>query len=409
LSGALRNATLAVGSVLLAFVLTLAADHVVGAFAPTPTLPGSMELLFPPNADQSYESLDFSYTAHINSLGLREREIGKERTEAYRIIAIGDSYTYGWGVESEQTWLRLIEESLRGAGLNVETINMGKPGAGPPDYADLAEEVVPLFRPDLVLVGMLQGNDLAAAGPEVIEEAAETFLDKVRGLYPHSIRLIEDMRLSRDYASRTQEMRPPQKSSAEDNRRWTANTAKEFLDGMTPEHRARFDAFDDTVKEAFLAGRLNPYMVDLAMQNARFYCGTLNLDDPWTQTCLERMGHHLARIKRVADSYEAEVLVLSIPDGPYVNAAAVRNIRRVGYEVPDNIVDSDAPDTAIREACGHAGVPFLTVTPAFRQRRDNPGLFFELDGHLTAEGHRLYAESLAPLLLERIRKHAPMR
>jgi hypothetical protein len=397
----MKNVYLTLGSIAAVLVLTLAADLVLGAVAPAPVLPGTLELIFPPRAEQSYASVDFSYTAHINSLGLREREIPRERTSAYRIIAIGDSYTYGWGVESEQTWLRLIEENLQAAGLEVETINLGKPGSGPPLYAELAETAIPLLRPDLVLVGMLQGNDLAAAGPEGLEEAASTVFAAVRRVYPSFVRMVEDWRLSRDLASRTQE-RPPQKSSVEDNRRWTANTAKEFHDKMTPEHRARFDALESKVREAFLSGNLNPYLIDLALQNENIYSFTLNLDDTWIKECVGRMAGHLERIKRVADAYGARVLVLSIPDGPYVNAHAFRNIQRVGYKTTAEMLTSEAPDRGIQIACEQAGLPFLSATPAFRAHQDDPGLYYELDGHLTVAGHRLYAETVTPLLLKEI-------
>ena len=392
----LKNGLLVAGSLLAVFALSLATDRVVGLAVPTPDLPGTMELLFPPNSEHVYTTIDFTYTVRTNSLGLRERELPGERGEVYRIAAIGDSYTYGWGVEIEHTWLRLLEQHLKDAGCNVETVNMGKPGSGPPDYADLAERAIPILRPDLVIVALLQGNDMAAAGPTGFEEVAETLGDKARALYPNIVRFLRDLRLERDIESRTQEVRPPEKTKAEDNRRWAANTAKEFLDGMTPEQRARFDAFDDEVKETYMNGLLNPYMIDLAMQNEHFYGITLNLDDPWLQECIKRTGGHLKRIKKVARDYGARVVVVSIPEGAYVNKHACEGIRRVGYAIPEGVLESDAPDEAIARASEEAGLPFLNATDTFKQRKNEPGLFFELDGHLTTEGHRLYAEAIAP-------------
>ena len=393
-----KNSLLSLGSVLLVFLCTLVADRVIGALVGPPQPPNAMELIFPPHAEHTYASVDFQYTVHINSLGLRDREIARDRGDAYRIAALGDSYTYGWGVEIEQTWLRQVEERLRGAGFNVETINLGKPGVGPPFYADLADRALPILRPDLVLVAMLMGNDLADAGPELVEEKRNRVLDTVRAVYPNMVRVLRDMRLARDWENRTQDIMPPQKSTAEDNRRWTANTAKDFLEKMSPEHRARFDAFDEEVKSAFLSGNLNPYMIDLAMQNPRFYSLNLDLEDPWTKTCIERTAAQLKRIKNTAEEFGARVIVLSIPDGPYVNENAFKSIQRVGYEVPGDLLDSGAPDRGLEMACQRAGLPFLVVTEAFKDRRNDPGLYFELDGHLTPAGHKLLAEAVAPIL-----------
>ncbi len=405
----LKNAVLVLASVLLVLVLALAADRAAGRLVDKPHLPGTMELLFPPNATQEYTSVDYTYTVHVNSLGLRERELSKKPTQAYRIAAIGDSYTYGWGVKAEETWLRLLENSLRDKGYDVETINLGKPGTGPPHYAALAEKAIPILQPDLVLVAMLQGNDLSASGPEGLGEAKTTILDSVRKVFPNFVRLAQDRLRVRSYEERTQEM-PPNVSTAEDNRRWTANTAKEeFLDKMPPEHRARFDAFEDKVKDAFSEGLLNPYMIDLAMQNENFYFATFDLEDPWTKSCIERMAGQLGRIKKVAGAYGTEVVVVSVPDGPYVNEHAYRNIQRVGYRMKEGIIASDAPDQGIAAACGQAALPFAQATAAFKAKKDDPKLYFELDGHLTPEGHALYADAIADPLLERIGEDLPKR
>lgn len=394
-----KNLLLTVASVVFLLLLLVAADRIFGRYAPDPRLPGSMELIFPPRSEQTFETTEFHYTAHINSLGLRDREL-PAHPGAYRIAVIGDSYTYGWGVESEQTWVRLVEDKLRAEGYDVELINLGKPGSGPPFYAELAEKAIPVLHPDLVIVAMLQGNDLGAAGPEPPPPFQTTMLDRLRVLFPNTIRVLQDMRRNRNFAGRTDREMPPQKTSGEDNRRWAANTAREFQEKMSPEERARFDALEDTVKQAFLSGNLNPFLIDLALKNPQFYCLTMDVENDWTKTCIRNTAGQLERIRAVAGVNDARVLVTSIPEGSYVNEDALRNIRRVGYEVPDAVIDKDAPDEGIRRACEMAGLPFINVTDAFKARRTETGLFYELDGHLTAAGHQVYADTLAPRFLE---------
>lgn len=399
----LKNLALIAISVLVALLLSVAADRVLGMVRPDPSPPGSMELVFPPNSNHVYETADFTYTVQTNSLGLREREISAKNSETYRICAIGDSYTYGWGVEAEQTWLRCIEENLRSQGYQVETINLGKPGEGPPFYAELAEKAIPVLRPDLVLVALLQGNDLGAAGPEQPKLPAKTISDTLLKVYPNTVRWLRDLRRNRDFATRGQDTEPPQRTNAEDNRRSAANTAKDFYDNkMTPEQRAKFDAFDAEVKDAYFAGKLNPYLIDLAMQNPHFYCLTMDMENGWTKTCIEHTAGHLGRIKQVCDDWDVRMIALSIPEGSYVNEDALKNMRRMGYQIPDAVLDNDAPDEGIRRAAALAGVPFLNVTQAFKERRTERGLFFTLDGHLTPKGHRLYGDALTPLLLEAV-------
>ena len=147
-----RNLLLLAGAIVVVFLLTMAADRIAGRFsAAPPPPPGSRELIFPPNSEQSFETCDFKYTAHINSLGLRDREIGPKKPGTFRIVAIGDSFTYGWGVELEQAWIKQLEQNLLKAGYDVEVINCGKPGTGPPFFAEMAEKAIPILQPDLVI------------------------------------------------------------------------------------------------------------------------------------------------------------------------------------------------------------------------------------------------------------------
>ncbi len=394
---ALRNLLLVIASIAFVLLLTLAADRLVGGLSHSAPTPGTMELLFPPNSEQSFESAEFKYTAKINAIGLRDNPVGAKKPGTYRIVCIGDSFTYGWGVDIEQTWVKGVEKRLRDKGWDIEVINAGKPGTGPPDFAALAEKAVPVLLPDLLIVTMLQDDDFAGAG-EGVKGSQYDFLDAARVLYPNFVRMVRLARQARQISANQQPVTPPQKTSAEDNRRWTEKTAKDFLNKMPPENRARFDQFDDKVKQAFLTGRLNPYMIDLAMQNQNFYSICMNLDDPWAQQCVQHLAEQFVRIKRVATNFDARLAVLTIPHGPYVNRAANANIRRVGYTSNDAMLTSDAPDKSVQLACDRAGLPFMTVMTGFRAHMDDPTLYYEMDGHLSASGHKLLAELLTPIL-----------
>ena len=48
-------------------------------------------------------------TIKINSLGWRDREISLEKQEdTFRIVALGDSITFGWGVELNETYIKQL-------------------------------------------------------------------------------------------------------------------------------------------------------------------------------------------------------------------------------------------------------------------------------------------------------------
>jgi hypothetical protein len=93
-----------------------------------------------------------------NSLGLRADEIGPK--EGARILAFGDSFTWGWGVDQGEEWISVVERELGhllGPGA-VETINCGVNGYGTENALALLDRVGPELSPDLVLVGFF-AND----------------------------------------------------------------------------------------------------------------------------------------------------------------------------------------------------------------------------------------------------------
>ena len=89
-----------------------------------------------------------------NSLGFREREVGPKDPARYRIAIIGDSYTYGEGLEERERFSNLIEASL---GPGYEVLNFGVPGNKMPDCLTTLDLVLKL-KPDFVLLQMSVGD-----------------------------------------------------------------------------------------------------------------------------------------------------------------------------------------------------------------------------------------------------------
>ena len=77
--------------------------------------------------------------------------------------------------------------------------------------------------------------------------------------------------------------------------------------------------------------------------------------------------------------------------------------------MPEWLLATDGADEAMAEASKLAETPFYSVTPVFREHKDDPELYFELDGHPTPKGNRLFADAFKPMLKEVIDNAAPPR
>src|SRR6185295_13953410 len=69
---------------------------------------------------------ELAYGVEINSLGLRGPEIGRTPpADITRVLAVGDSQTFGFYLENDQTWPARLEARLRADGSEVEVVNAG--------------------------------------------------------------------------------------------------------------------------------------------------------------------------------------------------------------------------------------------------------------------------------------------
>jgi len=101
----------------------------------------------------------YDYSYNNNSLGLRgSKEYKFERHTDHRILFLGDSFTYGLGVNDDQTFPYLTEKHLISEKIPAEVINAGNPGRGT-DYALKFFQVLgSKFKPDLTVFSFLGKN-----------------------------------------------------------------------------------------------------------------------------------------------------------------------------------------------------------------------------------------------------------
>jgi len=101
-----------------------------------------------------WESYDYTVTA--NSLGFPGTEYPREKAPGtYRILTTGDAFTSAEGVDTKQSWPRVLERLLAdrlGQG-RVQIMDFAISGYGPDQYAEIVERFAPQFRPDLIVIG----------------------------------------------------------------------------------------------------------------------------------------------------------------------------------------------------------------------------------------------------------------
>lgn len=111
-----------------------------------------------PNFTGGAKTDEFSTEININSDGFRDYQHSNSSNEStFRILGLGDSFTFGYGVELEDTYLSLLEKYLNSFQDNNSTLcemfKTGIPGYSIKEECLLFEEIESKIQPDLITIG----------------------------------------------------------------------------------------------------------------------------------------------------------------------------------------------------------------------------------------------------------------
>lgn len=115
-----------------------------------------------------WRSADYAVEVRLNELGLRDGPLAEARAGGLRVLALGDSYTFGIGVEGDQNWPGVLEQRLR-ADLPPEAkptvFDAGLPAYSARQIRELGEELLPRLEPQIVIFAMYTSSAWRVENP----------------------------------------------------------------------------------------------------------------------------------------------------------------------------------------------------------------------------------------------------
>jgi hypothetical protein len=299
----------------------------------------------------------------LNSRSLRTKEYPVARSPgAYRIAAIGDSFTVGAG-EYSKTWPALLEHDLS-ARLQrpVEVFALGVPGVGPQFELKLWELERDLLRPDLVIVAFFVGNDFTDDEEYGLHPSGEARL--VRTSY--TARLLRNLYRVRTERRRGEEVPPPGTSGRSGGYEVPAGDIERLT--FSAERHLQIEA----------------YRLQICLREHR--ADFLRL---------------AANVARVLQRFQAEVraagadfAVMIVPDEFQVDDGLRRDVLAL-LGLPSSEVDLDFPQERLKQLLDEAGIRHLDLLPAFRHAGRSERLYYERNTHWNDAGNALAARLLA--------------
>lgn len=102
-----------------------------------------------------WESYDYRVTA--NSLGFPGAEYSVQKPSGiFRVLVTGDAFASAEGVNTDQSWPRLLERDLNSTGsrLHSQVLDFAITGYGPNQYNSVVARFAPIYRPDAIVIGL---------------------------------------------------------------------------------------------------------------------------------------------------------------------------------------------------------------------------------------------------------------
>ncbi len=259
-----------------------------------------------------------------------------------RILGLGDSFMFGWGVSLEETFLKKLEGNLESlTGLKIETINAGVPEWNLNHYYLYYREVGVRYSPDIVLISCFF-NDL----PDSVQETISAD-DRYRKGVKHTGGIFRFSYLFNFVKTLAHHIRVKNKYK-------------------------RFD-----------------YMYELGARRERMIAAKKNymLSDPGpegTQANTAILKTLLSKIQSLAKEHGSQLILTYIPDISQPQYPKLQHINRVYSSLTTEL-----------------NIPFIDMTKVFESASDPSVYYFwPKDFHTNTLGHEKMADALTPLVCQ---------
>lgn len=328
------------------------------------------------NATGRWVSKEFDVPVQINSHGFRDLEREEQTPEGmWRVVVLGDSMTEAFQVSLDRTFVSVLEGSLSDRGHLVEVLNLGVSSLGTAQEYLLFKHYGVRYSPDVVVLAFYTGNDFRN----------------------NSRRLENDLHLRYPVVADGGHFERDAAGEIEFTPTAYASPVREFV-------RRNFQSY------RFISIRVREIR---PLWQTLYYLGAVSasnaLDTGQSYGIYRREPSPVWReavgiTHKMIEELNAKVrrnggtLFVAVIPAPWEVDARWRAERT---PMSGEEWDMERPERLLRDYLHSHQIPALALSKTFREQvGSGTKLYFQQDGHLNEEGHRLVGEQLAEKLVE---------
>lgn len=316
-----------------------------------------------PGARVPFRFAEGNTTFAINNQGLRaDHEIGQPAPGSTRLLNLGDSFTFGMGVNADQAYPALLDGKQAADGSRIDSVNAGVFGYGTDNEAAWLHTYGWPLAPKIVVVGFFVGNDVK----DVMLGMDKTTVDSQGRLVA-----TQKSRAAMDQPDEAGADTTPQSTGIKG---WLEQNSHAYL----------------FLRNAYYNLTRSPAKVQ---QPTIFDAASFFLkEEPAEITAgWARTTGILDAMRADAQAHGAQLVVVAIPTREQVHDRYWNEMKQQ-FGLTDAQLVRDLPEQRLAAWSARTGAPLIDLLPGFRAADPNKQLYyFRTDRHWNAAGHALAA------------------
>jgi hypothetical protein len=368
--------------IIVAVLLSFLVDRVLGIYL---NKTGYFTLLTP-DMTEIYDTNEFHVTARISSQGLRNEVVKKPKPQnVYRILVLGDSFTFGWGVKSEETWVKLLEKKVSVKGKKVEVINAGAPGMYLAPEIQACKAYADQFQVDAIVLGFYGVDDLY----QVTNRQVRTNTSfSISDAWPTFSRVFNTNIIDSWHEN--------SRGKTYISHEYWKNAAERFLFS----HPDILQKLDPEIRNDYVQGEVGPALIANAYTDPGYFIDTIK--QPAFSYSMNAILQSFQKLVSQC-AHTKPVVVIFLPSLGLVTNDLNSYRSKMGFSIDPHMNTYDI-DTTLSKVVRQAGLEYISLLPEMR-KTNCAKCFFHWDGHFTPYGHQMTANVVKPQLEMILNKH----
>jgi hypothetical protein len=361
--------SLAIGIFLCELAIRLIAPQRFDSYRPIYDPDDELVYKLKKNYKAVYAQPEFEIREETNSIGLRDHEIASKTPDCFRILGLGDSFSYSNSVNLEDTYFKRIESCLNAStGRKFEVVDAAVPAYSVIQEVRYFKRDGIMLKPDMVLLGFYVGNDFQDSY-ELFDSLGNPTISVADG---HII---------------TNDRFPSARYDRQE--RWL-RTATLSLRMFLASHSALY---------IFLRERFSEFLWRMGLRNnppPPDFCAksfSLEMQKGW-----KLVQQLLLELAAFTSQHHVRLIIVALPTQYQVHEELWRHHFST-FGLDPNLYDLSKPQEILKEFCEQHQIEYIDVMPAMRSVGKERRLFYPIASYMNPEGHQLVADVVCKYLL----------